>query len=176
MAYDENSRCTVFFGGYDYFAGACGETWTYFNQTPALFLSAGTGCSGVSGVPSLGVFPGSLPWLGETLGLVVKGLPSGPQKAVFGILGNSKTTWGFLVNLPLNLAPFGFPGCFFYVSQDLLVPLQVSNGRSMWSIRIPSSPFLVGMGFFSQVMALEPGSRGWVLSVSNMAEARIGMK
>src|SRR5262249_54477939 len=75
------------------------DTWTYATTQPARLSSFGTGC----GTPVLGSYQGSLPWIGDTLSLLLSNVgPSPILNVPFVVLGDSKTYWG-PYPLPLNL-------------------------------------------------------------------------
>ena len=87
-----------------------------------------------------------------------------PNAIGVGALGGSGVggTWGSLT-LPIDLAPFGAPGCKWNVSADFTVGLTASaSGSASWaSIPIPNNPSLGGGVFYDHAAFLDPLANTW---------------
>lgn len=67
-----------------------------------------------------------------------------------GALGAGRTWLG--ARLPVDLAPFGAPGCALAVSMDVLLPLVGgTGGYASWpAVAVPPRPILAGQTFYDQ--------------------------
>ena len=76
----------------------------------------------------------------------------------FGVGG----TWG-AIPLPVDLAPFGAPGCKWNVSADFTIGLTASaSGSASWAaIPIPNNPSLGGGVFYDHAAFLDPLANAW---------------
>jgi PKD repeat protein len=110
------------------------------------------GCAGALGVPSLKPIGSSRPKLGTPWSVEVGNLPVG---AAFMILGfsNSASIFG---QLPLNLAPFGMPGCSAFVSSDVTSFLFSGAPTANFGTTFPAAPALAGLQLYMQSLALDP--------------------
>ncbi len=140
----------------------------------------GSGCAGTYGDPEFLPRTGSSfgevyesPVMGSTFSTDVVRLP--PNAIALGLVGLSDGSFGG-VSLPLDLTPFGAPGCALQTSVDAVVLLPADAiGRVTWPIEIPYDPQLVGATFHMQVAAFDAGVPfGMVLS--NLASAVIGTR
>lgn len=122
----------------------------------------GAGCPGSGGVvPELLLFGGN-----PESGPGNPGFGSAVTQALGGtvavlILGASFQTWNGLP-LPLDLAPFGLPGCSLLVSADLLLPAVTSgsgpgSGFALFPLPVPADPALFGALFHIQGLVADPG-------------------
>jgi PKD repeat protein len=120
----------------------------------------GAGCVGTLGIPSNTA--ASQPRLGTTAALVVDRLA---LNAAFFLFGFSRTT-STLGPLPLDLAPFGAPGCPARVSPDATNLIFGSANAATLNFTIPNALSLVGVQFFTQALSLDPtvNTLGGVLS------------
>jgi hypothetical protein len=142
----------------------------------ALSPTAGTGTAKVGFGPVLGWLllgtGGAYPSLsaieppnvgnGYTLRLA-QGAPACP-----GVLqlGWSELAWGSLA-LPLDLSPFGAPGCSLLASGELQIPfVSDGSGRASFELTIPASVGIVGGNLRQQVLLLDPGANAMGLSAS----------
>jgi hypothetical protein len=101
-------------------------------------------------VPSL-VNTGT-PQLGASMALTVGGgLAFTPGFVVFAL---DDTNWLGLPT-PVDLAPFGAPGCSNYTSTDVMfLVLLDAAGQGAMNTGIPSDPGLMGVRFFNQSVVL----------------------
>ncbi|MCR9248276.1 MAG: PKD domain-containing protein [bacterium] len=109
----------------------------------------GEGCAGALGVP--GNVATSQPTTGGTLTVEIDNLPN---NAVLFFLGLSRTNSVFGA-LPLDLTPFGAPGCTGHVSPDSTLFLLGTNNTAAFNLSIPAGPAFIGTKFFSQGFALD---------------------
>ena len=147
------------------------DTWEYAATAPAEYVAFGSGCAGSRGTPALVAGPGQLPWSGGGFRLELSSLPPGRSTLVW--LGTSKTRFGF-VNLPLDLAPVGMPGCALHVSANLSFPMFNWNGTAALRLEVPGDASLLGAPFFNQGLVSDPGANAFGAVVSNAGEGRIG--
>jgi hypothetical protein len=132
------------------------------------FVAAG--CPGSGGQYWLRSRDGMLPRLGRTLVASVDHLPA-TSPGMLAMTGLSRTTSPF-GTLPLDLAPFGMPGCRGLVRPDLVqfVPAAVPD----FALAIPNAPFLQGLPFFQQAIVLDPALNAAGAAASDAAAAVIG--
>lgn len=126
------------------------------------------GCAGTAGVP--GNRATSLPRLGQTLSVDLTNLP---QNAAFLMLGLSKTASPF-GPLPLDLTPFGAPGCTGRVSPDAVLLLLGAGGTATWNFAIPNSTSFLCVQFYTQGMSIDPALNALGLAATDAAAMIIG--
>lgn len=120
----------------------------HFTHHPARYVAVGTGCADVGAPPSLRAE--WLPWLGDTMRIVIQGLPDGPAVLNTGV---STTVWRG-IPLPAPLDTMGFPGCTAYAGPDDARLLVQQNGAASSDFVVPPSPALTGLTLAQQVMGL----------------------
>lgn len=105
------------------------------------------------------------PQLGESFAVVLR---DAPPHAPAGLAhGWSRTTWNG-APLPLDLGPFGAPGCRLLTDWFLLIGAPADAvGQSAVRYTIPNDPNLTGVGFYQQFLVLDPAANGLGLAVSN---------
>jgi hypothetical protein len=91
------------------------------------------------------------PRLGAVFTTVLDGVPAS-SPGLFAVTGFDRTV-SQLGALPLNLAPYGLPGCRLHVRDDLVGFWPAS---SSWSLAIPNAAALLAMPFFQQAVVLDP--------------------
>jgi hypothetical protein len=130
----------------------------------------GAGCPGTRGVP--GNRAASLAQLGHTMSAEVTNLA---QDAMFFLLGWSRTTSAF-GPLPLDLAPFGAPGCSGRVSPDsvrLCVGAPASH-LATFTLAIPNQAIYLGQTFFTQALCLDTAANVLGATASDAAVVIVG--
>lgn len=129
----------------------------------------GEGCPGSNGGTSGNTAVGQ-PRLGTTLTL---GFDNLAQNAALLLIGfsNSSSPFG---TLPLDLAPFGAPGCFGRVRPDFSMLLLGAAGTANVNLPIPTLAPLLGMVFYDQALVLDPAANAAGLVTSDAAGAVIG--
>ena len=108
------------------------------------------GCAGSLGVSHL---TGNAPQLGTLLNVTIDNLP---LSAAIMLTGFSRTTSSF-GPLPLDLTPFGAPGCFGNVSPDATLFVFGAGNTANWSFTVPNDPGLSGLPMYNQAIAVDPG-------------------
>ncbi|MCR9245385.1 MAG: PKD domain-containing protein [bacterium] len=129
---------------------------------------AGAGCPGSLGQSTL--TPSGDPVIGTTLDVTVDNLPANAAIMIVG-LDNDTWTGG---PLPLDGGPFGAPGCFLRVSDDLNTVLIGAGGSATWSLPIPNDPSFVCLSFYQQAIVVDPGFNPAGATASNAGAATIG--
>jgi hypothetical protein len=122
----------------------------------------GNGCPGSGGiVPNL-LAAGGLPTTSggnPAFGAVLTKALAGTVAVL--VLGTSFQSWGG-VSLPLDLTPFGVPGCFLLASGEFFLPAVTtgagpSAGMAVFPLSVPASPALSGAVLHLQAYVVDPG-------------------
>lgn len=124
----------------------------------------GSGCGGSFGMPALG-FQG-VPELGRTVTARVSGL--NPNVNAFGAM-----LLGFTAPAPVDLGPFGLPGCHLLLQVDTQVPTTSFQGNVSLGLGIPNAPALVSAAVFLQHFAIDATAAGGAV-MTNGGEVVIG--
>ncbi len=128
----------------------------------------GAGCNGSLGTP--GNVATSQPRLGQTATVSLTNLP---QSAVFFMVGFSKTNSSF-GPLPVDLTPFGAPGCSGRVSPDAVVLLVGSANTATFNLAIPNTTAFLCQQFFTQGLSVDPGLNALGSAATDAAAMIIG--
>lgn len=140
---------------------------------PATLDTFAPGCPGSLGVPSQELTsPWSRAWLGDTLDVTLRGLPT---SVGIQVLGFSATSSGGLP-LPADLTPFGAPGCHLRVAVDGYSILAGSNHECRFTATVPNVSALRGVVFALQAVAPEPGWNAAGLVMSDAVFGLIGSR
>ncbi|MCB9892421.1 MAG: hypothetical protein H6833_12280 [Planctomycetes bacterium] len=133
----------------------------------------GSACAGQASPPRLDVDARAPARIGRTMTFLGTNLAIGPPSATL-ILGLSNQTWaGF--TLPLALDPLGMTGCQQLVSLDITLSSGISPaGDTHWNLPLPDDHNLLGLRFFAQILAIDPGANAVGLVVSPGLEIGIG--
>jgi hypothetical protein len=167
LVYDKARRQITMFGGLALSTIALRDTWVYRTDSPADYVPFGHGCAGSVGTPLLANAPYRLPWLGDSFTAEVRQLPASAAMLLMT---------GFYAPPPVSLAPFGMPGCDWFVSNDLPVFLFAdASGTASWSIAVPNLPASVGVVLFQQAFVLDAVNTAGAVT-SNAAELRTGVR
>jgi hypothetical protein len=166
MACDPRRGSVLLFGG-SVAGTALGDTWAYALAAARAF---GAGC----GTRPLVLQPlaGNLPLLGQSFVSVLAVPPA--TTAAFLAAGFSDRAIG-ATPLPLDLAPFGMPGCALY--QDLLVlglSCQLAGATATQTLSIPNTTALAALRFYLQGWVPAPGANAAGLLTSNGLELTLG--
>lgn len=167
MAYDTARRQVCLFGG-TRGSSRLDDTWIYRTDSPADYAAFGHGCAGAAGTPSLQAAKYQLPWLGDSFTAEVHGAPA--NGALLLATGFDAPT------PPLDLTPFGFPGCAWYVTNDVPILLFADGaGMAAWHIAVPNLPSLSGVILFQQAFVPDAAAPGGA-TTSNAAELTTGVR
>jgi hypothetical protein len=175
MSYDLQHRRVMGFGGtcpsprvYD------NELWQFATPTPATYAVRGPGCSGTSGASTLSAPLGSLPWIDDTFDVDLLQAP--PGASAFMATGFSASSWAGRP-LPLDLGPFGAPGCPLRVAPFVWFPFSAGPaGTPRWRLPIPNDPRLAGLSFYNQALVLDPGANPLGAVLSDAQQGRVGIR
>jgi len=137
----------------------------------ASYRSYGSGCSGTLGVPTLAAATGSRPALGSTFTAVLGGLPLGAGIMVMGFSDTAQPPF----TLPLELTPFGMPGCRLLAEAVASQFVLGAGNTASWAITLPTSTAYMGAVFFNQGFVLDPPANATGLTVTNGGKARLGL-
>lgn len=145
--------------------------YTYGTVNPAAFESLSPGCSGTLGQPTLTLTHNwTRAWMGRALSVDLQNLP---QSAGFLVMGWSNQHAGSF-QLPLDLNPFGMPGCHARVATDHIVPLAGTNQTATLTMPVPQNSALLGVTLYQQGFALDPAANAAGLTASNAVRVTVG--
>lgn len=170
-AFDSARRRFVVFGGRNSaspevprFGPAHDETWEYQLPFAAEVTVAGAGCPSSGGSNTMSVV--RRPWLGGTYQSRAVGMPS-PAFAL--------STFGFgQIAVPLSQLLFeGQPGCLLLVTPDIVDAVVVENGAANWQTPIPLIPSVLGMSAYHQMVPVQLGGGGNILTVTSTNSLRL---
>ncbi len=168
LAYDGAREHVVLFGGASIgFGGAIarGDTWQL--GTAATFEVFGSGCDAGAGELVLDAANGALPLLGGDFAVQVA--PAAPL-TLFAI-GLDRTQFGGR-SLPVELSPFGMPGCSLFVALDAVQPALVTGGVARGAVALPLDTRLLALPLFVQALSLDPATGAG--ATSNAGSAVLG--
>ncbi|MBL8724053.1 MAG: PKD domain-containing protein [Planctomycetes bacterium] len=126
------------------------------------------GCAGT--LPVSRMVQNRMPALGTTMTVTLNNLP---QSAALLLTGFSRTASPF-GPLPLNLAPYGAPGCTGRVSPDASLFLFGAGNTVTWNLSVPVSLGLIGVQMYNQALVLDPGFNALGAVLSDAAGLMIG--
>ncbi|MFO1078474.1 MAG: hypothetical protein U1E73_12190 [Planctomycetota bacterium] len=149
-AFDTVRGEKLVFGGYS--NGASSDFWTY-GGNDATFRTFGTGCPGSNGLPPR-IAPLAVPALGGAVDFDVADLP-GYASAIVVAVGFGDQHWGNFT-LPLELTPYGLPGCRAYTSADAAFALAHQGGSAHVSLPLPNNPAFAGLRLYYQCFSADP--------------------
>jgi hypothetical protein len=134
----------------------------------AATTSAGPGCAGSAGVPTLTAT--SLPWLGGTLRTRCDQVPTNALAVAVTSLSP--------LTVPLSLVlPIAAPGCDGLAIADLADLLLPSGGSVTLAIPLPPQPAFVGIDLWQYVAVLEfaPSGAATALTASDRLRCTTGL-
>ena len=176
MAYDTQRQCAVMFGGWLPASGGgggpvwgghvIGDTWELSSLTSGTASAYGSGC----GTPELTLSPDpqARPILGSTARV---SLVQPPNPMSFVSSGWSDASTGTGLTLPYALGGYGMPGCFLLTSADFgflpFDPQSLGGADIEFYLTFPNVPWLLGVEFYLQGLALAPGQNAGGAITSN---------
>ncbi|MCB9883200.1 MAG: hypothetical protein H6834_15535 [Planctomycetes bacterium] len=132
----------------------------------------GAGCQDNTGT-QLAVNVTGCPDINDTMNVVLRG-GAGNTFPMFFLTGLSDTFLGPIL-LPIDLTPFGAPGCSAYTSQEMLLgPFPSTAGSGGFSAMIPNQAVLVGGTLYTQGWQVIPGANALNVVSSNYVTITIG--
>ncbi len=150
-----------------------GNAWSWAVPHPALYGYHGAGCLGSLGEPQLAATdPWTLPWLGSALQFTVDRAPLSLAVVTTGL---QDTSWAS-GSLPLDLSPYGAPGCSWRVSGDANVLLGGAGGKVHGGLLIPLQGALLGVRLYQQALVLDPGGNTLGGAISNSRVLVVGLQ
>lgn len=172
MVYDAiRQQCVLFGGTATTFGGYYNDTYCYRALAPARALTFGQGCAGTGAAPGLLPAPYHVPYLGMAFTSQLYGVPYGqPSFLAFGL--SRTNTAG--VPLPLSLQTYGLNGCTLWISPDTTRFATGTGSNAAVTFQVPNTPGLVGVRFYEQGFALDPGGNAAGLIVTRALECTIG--
>ena len=132
------------------------------------YVRSGLGCGGSAGTSEL--VPLDTPRLGCRQRVTLTNLPANAALLATGF----STTVSALGPLPLDLGPFGMPGCSLRIAPDLVTLVVGSDGYATVSAMLSTAPALLGMTYHQQALVLDPGANPAGAVLSHAASAVIG--
>jgi hypothetical protein len=134
---------------------------------PATYEPHGDGCA-LSSTLDLAE-PWTRAWLGRTLSTKV----STPSPFLMLLMGFSDRQWG-ANSLPLSLASYGMSGCNLRVAPDATL-LGFNPGIEVrFDLTLPNATSLLGLEFFQQALASEPGVTASGLVLTGARRGTVG--
>ena len=141
---------------------------------PAWTGHIGDGCRGSRGTPRLSAFGSTQPTLGASqYALTAQSCP----EFTLGVylLGASQRKDVGGADLPLDLTPFGLPGCTLFTSLDILVPFVTdATGRNDVPSPIPNILALAGKYVYVQALLTDSAANSAGLTLSDAILVRVG--
>lgn len=130
----------------------------------------GAGCPGALGEPQL-TLPGiHAPVLSTTFRL---GLGNLPLDLGLVITGLSDAAHGPFA-LPLDLGPFGMPGCSLLAAPAATALVVGSGGLAHWDLPVPGDPAFMGLFLYNQGFALDPAANAAGLTATRGGRGCVG--
>lgn len=154
--------CPLFFSGV-FAIRACTE-----DAFPATYTITQPGCPNSIGTSTL--LAAQSPRLGQTLLVNITDLPIGLGLMVTGT-SDQVSTFG---PLPFDLSALGMTGCTLYTSADATDGLITFGTTASWSLAIPNQTPLLGLQFYQQAFAFDPGLNPFGGAMSDAATFVIG--
>ncbi len=109
-------------------------------------------------------------WIGQTLSVNIVGL-NGPL-AGLGMGFDDQFSNG--VPLPLSLASIGMPSCFLNIDPAATAWANVTGTTATMTLPIPFTQALVGVEYFQQPFAVDPGANAAGVVLGNSIRGTVG--
>ncbi|MBX3461802.1 MAG: hypothetical protein KF830_01410 [Planctomycetes bacterium] len=132
---------------------------------PAYYTTFAPGCPSTLGVSSL--VPATLPRIGTTMLVIVDKLPYNIALMLMGFTSSAP--------YPLDVTPFGLPGCFLRVSMEFDYLLLGGGTTAVHSLALPFDNTLLGLILHQQAFVLDPPLNAFGGALSNAATLQIGI-
>lgn len=132
------------------------------------FVAHNGSCAGSSTLkPKIGATPGTWPQIGQQFSVTLADGP--PNLFATLVLGTSTTTYSGLP-LPLDMAVVGAPGCKFWNSWEVLLPVVLTDpaGASNFTLSIPNGPWS-GLRLYGSWLGFDPTANAFGFVPSGFA-------
>ena len=166
MVFDSRVLRTTLCGGVDSLDFSA-DVWTLGVPVAGSSVAFGAGCPGSTGSPVLTT--SGQPRIGSSYSLRAASLPG---IALF-VTGLSNVISG-ATPLPMDLQPFGMPGCQLLVSADRWAAATPASGIASAQVSVPFNPLITHFVVHHQVFTLDPAANLTGVVVSNAVSATIG--
>ncbi len=144
------------------------QLWIYSPPDPALVVPYGLGCDSSSGALDLMAAPGGLPWIGDTMRLVVRPTPGTSATPPFFLLGSTP--------LGLDVTGIGAPNCSLLVDPFITVPMSMAGSDATLDVSLATSASLVGTSFFGQAIVPDPPANSLGLAFTHGVQITPGIR
>lgn len=168
MVFDPARDTITLFGGESATTPFLSDTWELGFTMVAAATTFGSSC----GSPGLLMSPD--PTARPILGMLARAVLSNIPGTIYGFGAGLSNQVSFGIPLPLDLAPFGMPGCTLLQSSEAMSFASGQTGQATFSLAIPANPTLLGLPIFIQGVANAPGANVGNTIASNGIEWVIG--
>lgn len=144
---------------------------TWDNYVPGQVVPlVGLGCAGSNGTPSHTAT--GTPDIGSSVTYSLGNAPS--QTLCLALFGFDNIAWNG-VQLPIDLAPVGAPGCVLRINPVVLDPgLTTLLGSRAFPVAFPNNPSLIGTQLFSQYLVFDPPANAFDWTITRALRTTIG--
>ncbi len=129
----------------------------------------GAGCPGSLGISALST-SGARPQIGSVFNVTMTNLPTSSAIMMTGF----SNTFSVFGALPLDVTPYGAPGCFGRVSTDATLFLAGAANQANWVFGIPNNTSYLGVLMYNQALVLDPGFNALGAVLGDAAALMIG--
>ena len=130
-------------------AGAASVSAQASSSVPSSFTIIGAGCPGSMPTSRLTLL--QAPCIGTNLQVNFSNLPTNAGLLITG-WSNAISSLG---SLPLNMAPFGMPGCTAFVGDTSISLFAGIGNTAIGILQIPNLPYFVSWVFYQQALVLD---------------------
>lgn len=78
------------------------------------------------------------------------------------------------MSLPVDLTPFGMPGCQLLASAEVMVDVSTQLGATRVTVQVPAEPVLLRARIFHQCLSIDETANALGIVVSNGGITTIG--
>jgi hypothetical protein len=153
-----------------FFQGSAATIGIVQDTHPAAFAAHAQGCTPPTGWLLDLTAPWTRAWIGQTLSVDV----TAPYSLALLATGFSDQVYGS-TPLPVNLGPYGLPGCSLRVAPEATVLGSSLSGTVTFSVPIPNAVGLLGVAYWQQSLALAIGSNPANLLATDSVRGTVGL-
>lgn len=110
--------------------------------------------------PDLSLVPITRPVVGQTGTVQTRDIPAG-SLAAFALVGFSP------ISPPVDLTPFGMPGCSLYVNSAAAAGLTINGTTADFSLLVPNIPGIAGQHLYIQTGSVSPIANALGVAMAN---------